>query len=180
MENNLDPASLPDDSVGFSMDVGFITVHGEAKIYNGYFAGLSTIERSGDTSLNTDPAANKVTLTAKLALPECKAGYDARAEIIDIGVSASADIKVTQTKVSLAAEMELAPGATLKLTQFDITDIGHIDVHFSGLGPLDFILDSLVNLVANIIKGEIAGWISGPLKDLLQNALDGLPPPFGP
>ena len=38
-ENGLDPADLPDGEVGFSQDIGFITLHGSAKVYDGFFQG---------------------------------------------------------------------------------------------------------------------------------------------
>ena len=40
-ENGLDPADLPDGEVGFSQDIGFITLHGSAKVYDGFFQGFS-------------------------------------------------------------------------------------------------------------------------------------------
>ena len=46
IENNLDPAELPDGEVGFSQDIGFITLHGSARVYDGFFSGLSTIRVS--------------------------------------------------------------------------------------------------------------------------------------
>ena len=51
IENNLDPAELPDGEVGFSQDIGFITLHGSAKVYDGFFSGLSTIRVIGSFHL---------------------------------------------------------------------------------------------------------------------------------
>ena len=39
----LDPADLPEGEVSFSQEVGFITFHGSARVYDGFFRGLSTI-----------------------------------------------------------------------------------------------------------------------------------------
>ena len=43
-EQNLDPADLPDGRVEFEQDLGIITLHGSAEVYNGFFQGLSTIK----------------------------------------------------------------------------------------------------------------------------------------
>ena len=39
----LDPADLPEEEVSISQEVGFITFHGSARVYDGFFRGLSTI-----------------------------------------------------------------------------------------------------------------------------------------
>lgn len=41
-EENLDPAPLPDGEASFSQDIGFITLHGSAKVYDGFFRGIQT------------------------------------------------------------------------------------------------------------------------------------------
>merc|ERR1711997_231417 len=65
-ENGLDPADLPDGEVGFSQDIGFITLHGSAKVYDGFFQGLSTITRNGDTSFSYND--DTLTLTGNIGV----------------------------------------------------------------------------------------------------------------
>ena len=62
------------------------------------------------------------------------------------------------------------------MSRFEIADIGNISVHFDGLGPLDWILDVVVNLVANLIKDWIADLVEGPLKDIIQGVLNDIVP----
>merc|ERR1712241_268192 len=82
-ENGLDPADLPDGEVGFSQDIGFITLHGSAKVYDGFFQGLSTITRNGDTSFSYND--DTLTLTANIGMGASKAGYSATAEFHGLG-----------------------------------------------------------------------------------------------
>merc|ERR1712241_750989 len=82
-ENGLDPADLPDGEVGFSQDIGFITLHGSAKVYDGFFQGLNTITRNGDTSFSYND--DTLTLTANIGMGGSKAGYSATAEFQGIG-----------------------------------------------------------------------------------------------
>merc|ERR1712001_617259 len=160
-ENGLDPADLPDGEVGFSQDIGFITLHGSAKVYDGFFQGLSTITRNGDTSFSYND--DTLTLTANIGMGGSKAGYSATAEFQGIGISASAD-------------MCTGEGCTLQLSTFDIKEIGNIDVHIHGLGPLDWILGTVTGFIADLIRDFLADILEGPIKDLLQGILNDLLP----
>ena len=62
--------------------------------------------------------------------------------------------------------------------RFDISEIGNIDVHVHGLGPLDWILGTLVGFIADLIKGFLGDVIEGPIKDLIQNELGKIDVPF--
>jgi len=66
---------------------------------------------------------------------------------------------------------------TTCVTRFEITNVGHIDVSVSGLGPLDWILGKLVGAIADTIKGFIIPLIEGPIRDILQNIINGMMPP---
>jgi len=50
----LDPAALPEGLAEFSQDFLGITFHGSARVFNGFFSGLSQIHRTGGTSLTVD------------------------------------------------------------------------------------------------------------------------------
>ena len=153
-----------------------VTFHGSAKVYNGFFRGLSSIGRNGDTSLTFDQANNNIALTAHIGLGKSTAGYSARAEFMGVGVSASADADIDHVNVYFEANMCFEEGCKLQLTKFDITDIGSINVHVHGLGPLDWILGTLTGFIADLIRGFLADVLEGPIRDLLQNALNDLLP----
>ena len=99
------------------------------------------------------------------------------AEFMNIGVKAKASIDIKDIKVYLAAEMPITHGAHLKLTQLKITEIGKLDVHFHGLGPLDWVVESLSNFIGNLIRDWLSKELQGPLKRIIQEMLDNLPVP---
>lgn len=176
VQEGLDPAPLPPGEVKFSETILGITFHGSATVYDGFFGGLSTILRNGDTSFSFDPTSNNLKLTAHVGLEDATAGYKARAEFMDIGIGASADARIRGVDVYFEADMCVNEGCSLQLTKFDITDLGDIEVHFDGLGPLDWILDLVVDLVGGLIKDWLADILEGPIKDLLQGILDEMVP----
>merc|ERR1712126_572123 len=168
--NNLDPAELPDAETGFSDTVLGITWHGSAKLYNGKFWGLSTIARTGDTSFNVD--GTKVRLTAHVGVNRPSAHYDARAEFMGISVGAGVTADIADFEIYLDAEMDILDGAGLQLTNFAISHVGKITVDVSGLGPLNWILETLVSFVDTFLKDWIVSLVEGPLKDLIQDLLN--------
>ena len=67
---------------------------------------------------------------------------------------------------------------SLQLTVFEISHIGDVSVNVDGLGPLDWILETVVNLIADLIKGWVGDLVEGPLKDVMQEVLNNLIPPI--
>merc|ERR1712110_1107156 len=169
IENGLDPAPLPDADTGFSDTILGITFHGSAHLFNGRFWRLSTIHRTGDTSFTVD--GTKVRPTAH---------YDASAEFMGIGVSAGITANIADFGIYIDAEMDVANGGGLQLTNFAISHVGHIDIDVSGLGPLDWILELLVDFVDTFLRDWIVSLVEGPLKDLIQQILDDCVPDFPP
>ena len=99
------------------------------------------------------------------------------AEFMKLGVKATASVDIKDIKVYLAGETEIIPGAHLKLTTLKITDIGKLKVHFHGLGPLDWVVESLGSFIGNLIRDWLSKVLQGPLKDIIQQMLDNLPIP---
>ena len=48
--------------------------------------------------------------------------------------------------------MDIVAGGGLQLTNFAITHVGNINIDVSGLGPLDWILELLVDFVDTFLK----------------------------
>jgi len=174
IEQGYDPAELPGDEVHFSQDIGFITIHGSARYDQGHFDGLSTIHRTGETQLC---AGDTIDVHANIGLRDARAGYHVAAEFQGIEVGASAEAKISSIDIYFEASMALSGEGGLQLGRFEITNVGHIDVSVSGLGPLDWILGKLAGAIADTIKGFIIPLIEGPIKDILQNIINGMLPP---
>ena len=49
-------------------------------------------------------------------------------------------------------QMDIAHGGGLQLTNFAISHVDHIDIDVSDLGPLDWILELLVDFVDTFLK----------------------------
>merc|ERR1711872_723435 len=133
---------------------------------------------TGFTSFTVE--GTKVRLTANIGVEAPTAHYDASAEFMGIGVSAGITADIADFGIYLDAEMDVANGGGLQLTTFAISHVGHITIDVSGLGPLDWILELLVDFVDTFLKDWIVSLVEGPLKDLIQQLLDEYVPDFPP
>merc|ERR1711973_60923 len=149
VEQGYDPAELPGDQV--------------------HFDGLSTIHRTGETQLCV---GDNIAVHANIGIRDARAGYHVAAEFQGIEVGASAEAKISSIDIYFEASMALSGEGGLQLGRFEITNVGHIDVSVSGLGPLDWILGKLVGAIADTIKGFIIPLIEGPIRDILQNIIN--------
>merc|ERR1712055_1231649 len=178
IEENMDPMDLPDLETGFSDTILGITWHGSAKLKNGHFWGLSTLARTGDTSFTVE--GDKARLTAYIGIQGASAHYDASAEFMGISVSARATADISDLQIFLDAEMVLTGGSGLQLTDFQISHLGNISIDIDGLGPLDWILETVVDFVDTFLKDWLVELVEGPLKDLIQGLLDDYVPDIPP
>jgi len=174
MEQGLDPMTLPDLETGFSDTILGVTWHGSATLRNGQFWGLSTIARSGDTSFTV--VDNTTELTAMLSLKAPTGHYDAHAEFMGIGVGASARIDVVEIQIYADMTMTIGDELGFQLKDFYISHLGNISVDIDGLGPLDWILEILVDFLDEFFRGWIKDIVEGLLKDLLQDLLNNFHP----
>merc|ERR1711862_692137 len=85
-----------------------------------------------------------------------------------IEVGASAEAKINSIDIYFEASMALSGEGGLQLGRFEITNVGHIDVSVSGLGPLDWILGKLAGAIADTIKGFIIPLIEGPIRKKVE------------
>jgi len=174
VEQGYDPAELPGGEVHFSQDMGFFTLHGSARYDRGHFDGLSTLHRTGDTQLCV---GDTIAVHANIGVRAARAGYHVAAEFQGIEIGATANAKISSIDIYFEASVALSGEGGLQISRFEITDIGHIDVSVDGLGPLGWILGTLVGGIADTIKGFIIPFIEGPIKDILQNIINGMMPP---
>jgi len=180
LDQGMDPMDLPDISTGFSDTILGITWHGEANLREGKFWGLSTIARTGDTSFTV--TENVLELTAMLSISRPSAHYRAHADFMGIGVSADADIDIRDVQIYMDATATLTidgiPEGGLQLKNFYINHLGSIDIDISGLGPLDWILEILVDFIDTFFRGWIKDLVEGLLRDLIQDLLNEIHFPF--
>merc|ERR1711915_326900 len=96
-------------------------------------------------------------------------GADANIDIHDIQIFLDATATLTS---------EGLPEGGLQLKEFRISHLGSIDIDISGLGPLDWILELLVDFIDTFFRDWNKDLVEGLLRDLIQGLLNDIHFPF--
>merc|ERR1712228_96530 len=174
-----DPLILPEARKGFEKMVLGIRVHGEAKIYDGFLAGIQTIHRTGDAEM-TQPDMTKLLISAHMGMSNLHGHYRMHAKFMNLGPSGEISVKVSMVSCELRVSVDMSSGkpkATLE--HFDINYIGKVEIHFDGLGPLDWLINPLGGWIINLVKHKIADAVEGPLKKIIQSKMENVDIPIG-
>merc|ERR1712142_1319249 len=172
----LDPIKLPEKRHRFSKKIIFVTVHGEASVYNGYIHGLTNLHRSGEASMTTE--GDCLVVRAHAGINNLKGQYSAKATFMNLGPHLSASLSISSVSVRLGIKQALKPDAHPELIDFKIEHISGIKVHVGGLGPLGWILGGLTTFIVNILKDVIANAVDAPIRNVIRNELRKVKIPF--
>jgi len=179
IEKELDPVDLPHGEVGFAKKIIGITFHGHAKVYQGWLAGLRTLHRTGDAEMTNTPDG-AIVVDAKLGLNNLQGHYRASAKFMNLGPETGVTLTVTAISVRIKVKQGFVPGAHPELLAFAVEKVDAVNVKLdTGLGPLDWILSGVVNLVSNLVKDLVVKIVNAPLHKILADTLGKITIPIG-
>jgi len=179
IDKDLDPIDLPRKEISFTKKVMGFPITGTVKVFNGNLKGLRTLYRSGDATMTNTPDGS-MAINAHLGLNNLEGYYRMAAKFMNIGPETSLKVIVSSVSVRLSVKQTFEADAHPKLLDFEIVKIDRVDVQFdSGLGPLDFIVNTVVNLVNNVVKGLIIRIVNEPLKKIIAAKLAEITIPMG-
>jgi len=167
--NSLDPFSLPDQSTGFSKKVVFVNVHGSANLNSGYATGLKSLHRAGDFSLN-HLGGERYQLIGDIGVRSLYAQYRASAGFMGINVGATLKADVGFIGIRTTVDVDFASNQKT-ITQFQL-NISGMNIKVDGLGPLDWILNTIIGFARGKIQDLIQDKLHGPVRNALQNELN--------
>lgn len=173
VKSGYDPHTLPNLTESFQQDLRIFNLHGDASLYNGTLYGLATLVRTGHVIAHYEK--DSVILEANLGFENLTANYDWSVNLMDAGPAGSAKINVNSVDGYLKLRQPLKRGSKPILEEFKVKKIRNVWVDVTGLGSIDFLVESIVNLISNVFKKSIADVISGPIQKILQKELDKVP-----
>ncbi|KAI9554429.1 hypothetical protein GHT06_019701 [Daphnia sinensis] len=165
----IDPKTLPDAYTEIS--------GGHAAIYNGWLIGLSSIHRSGDATL--DYGGRYITFNGSAGYSNMQAGYKVQVEVWGTGVNAEAFALIRSLDFFFSFKIDILSGA-VTVNDFNIYNIGEIDIEINGLAPFDWAFEAIAELIIQTIKDDLAETISTVILELLRQAVENNPPPPPP
>lgn len=179
IEAELDPVELPSGEVGFSKKIIFVTVHGQAKIYDGYLAGLKTIHRTGDAEMS-NTADGQIVVNAHLGLSNLVGHYRVSAKFMNLGPVSGVTVLISSLSVRVGVKQSFVPGSHPALLDFALENVGEIKCKFdTGFGPLDWILGLVNNFVIGLAKDAILKVVNEPLRAVIADQLNKITIPIG-
>lgn len=165
----IDPKTLPDAYTEIS--------GGHAAIYNGWLIGLSSIHRSADATL--DYGGRYITFNGSAGYSNMQAGYKVQVEVWGTGVNAEAFALIRSLDFFFSFKIDVLSGE-VTVNDFNIYNIGQIDIEINGLAPFDWAFEAIAELIIKTIKDDLAETISTIILELLRQAVESNPPPPPP
>lgn len=165
----IDPKTLPDAYTEIS--------GGHAAIYNGWLIGLSSIHRSADATL--DYGGRYITFNGSAGYSNMQAGYKVQVEVWGTGVNAEAFALIRSLDFFFSFKIDVLSGE-VTVNDFNIYNIGQIDIEINGLAPFDWAFEAIAELIIRTIKDDLAETISTVILELLRQAVESNPPPPPP
>ncbi|XP_057375343.1 uncharacterized protein LOC130696271 [Daphnia carinata] len=165
----VDPKTLPD---AYTEIPG-----GHAALYNGWLIGLSSIHRSADATL--DYGGRYITFNGSAGYSNMQAGYKVQVEVWGVGVNAEAFALIRSLDFFFSFKIDILSGA-VTVNDFNIYNIGEIDIEINGLAPFDWAFEAIAELIIQTIKDDLAETISTVILELLRQAVENNPPPPPP
>ena len=163
LDNGLDPMPLPDEDISV-IGTGVV-------LHDGHLDGLSNVHRTGDAVMSYD--GEWLGISAHIGFNGFGAGYSCKIEIIGIGPDVTATATISETSIYVNAKIS-SQTLKIQLADFNIEDVGKIDVDISGLGIFDWLLEPLTEAIVNLLDGLVVDIINLFLEPLLRNAIESI------
>lgn len=164
-----DPYKLEDSSVGFAKKIMFVNVTGEAKLFNGYIIGMSTLHRPDHCVVREQD--DKLFVKADLGAGIIKCHYDGTVKFMNWGptISLYGEIKYLETHMEFSVDAKTGRDGILH--EFKIDDMKGMKVEISGLGPLNWAANYLIGSTASLFKGFIRKMAESQIRNHLSERL---------
>ncbi|GFT16517.1 uncharacterized protein NPIL_665371 [Nephila pilipes] len=166
-DHNLEPMQLPEYASNFTKEVMYVKVTGEAKLYDGWLAGVSTIHRTDECELQTNKTT--ISVSAHLGLNNLKLAYKGHAKFMSWGPSLIVGGSVKKVSFYFKIEQSNRKGAKPDLKQFEIVELSTIWIEMSGLGPLTWLLKWLLTGISKLVEDFIVEKLTDNVRDYMQS-----------
>ncbi|XP_055930865.1 uncharacterized protein LOC129961079 [Argiope bruennichi] len=174
---SLDPASLPDFQVEFQDKVAIIgKVKGKAEFTKGNLTGLSNARRFSECQGPYYSFGSR-NINCTIAFDNLKINYDGK---LKYGKMPKVNIKGKANATSTTVFFEVTsqtPGMPGTVKNFYFTQVGKLDIKFTGLGPLNKFVYVLENGFRSHIEAQVINSMSQRYRDALNKAVGMIPLP---
>lgn len=166
---NLDQVALPDITEKFKKKVGPVHISGRFVATAGWAKSLSSIQRTGEATLNVD--GDRIVVDVPLGVSDLQIGYNYKAKLGKIGPSGHLTATVASNAVNLRASLLINDDVcSMGVDSLALTDLGRIKVHATGLGELNFLYSKIVTWVTAKLHDKVEEAVQKGLRDAINKA----------
>jgi len=165
VSKGFDRLSLPSESREFNKKIYKVRVHGEGRLYNGTLTGLDTVHRVHDAELN-DLSNGSLRLDFDVQFDDLKIFYKLKLRFLDRVAQENLTGDLSQVTVHL--RLLVNPNGHVTLDQFEITDSGEVGIRTRGVGPFNYVITALADVIGNGAKLLVLQSLEGRIKTLLS------------
>ncbi|XP_076055048.1 uncharacterized protein LOC143033461 [Oratosquilla oratoria] len=170
VNEGFDPAVLPNSTMAFNRTIMGVTWFGEAGLYDGWIAGISTIERKGNVLFLYDAEGKVTGIECKMTIVSLKAHYKSLVTFMDLGPKLDITARVKGVDVWFQAKL-FKDSCRFQASALEVLRIGHISMDITGLGLLNWLFEMMYEFVANIIRLFIRNMIEDTVQNIMNQAL---------
>ncbi|KFM82821.1 antigen AG231, partial [Stegodyphus mimosarum] len=164
-----DPYVMEDSVVGFSRKVAFVNISGEAKLHNGYIAGLKTLHRPDHCSLKEKN--DRLYVKADLGAGILKFQYEGTVKFMNWGPTVTVHGELSYIEVHMEFSVDAKTGENGTLHRFAIDDIKGLKVWITGLGPLNWAVNPIIKGVNTVFKRFVKYLLENKVKHHIADRL---------
>ncbi|KAG1668755.1 Down syndrome cell adhesion molecule-like protein Dscam2 [Nymphon striatum] len=166
-----DPYNLPEERAAFHKKEFFVTISGEAKVFNGKLHGLSTIYHFGDSKIVHPEDKKTLSIETHVGLKDLNIEYSGKASLGPVSLGITVDAGIATIKVKLIATQPATGTGKLQLTEFKVEDLEGIAVRIAGLGALTPFHKAIAGIFKNKLLAIITNLFHTKIRNLLNKVI---------
>lgn len=144
---------------------------GSLDLSNGWLQDLSTITVYDEVVAKYTRADHLFELTLPIAFNQILIDYNYHVQIVLLGISGTVDAKVSNLKLNLHMGFNFTSYQAF-VDNIDVKDSGSIQIKFTGLGLLDWVVELLTNAVIGVFHNLILGIVNliiyNPVNEVVE------------
>lgn len=162
-----DPYKIPEKAIEFNRKVVFVNYTGEARLYDGYIFGMSSLHRESDVVVDKNKRTH---LKIWVGGGELKMQCRGKVKLMGHGPQVKVDAKVAYVSM----KMDVVPtkaGSNPKIQNLKIESVKGLEVEVSEMGPLKFFVNQFIKVMGTAFKNLIKNAMETRLKAFMDKKI---------
>ncbi|XP_067129365.1 mite allergen Lep d 7-like [Centruroides vittatus] len=159
---------LPEDiSYEFERKVMFVTFNGQLLFKDMSISGITSVYRDGDSKMTKDNDVKKIICNLGMGVLELDS--DVKLSFMKMGYTLKLQGEIGHVSVHVESIEE--PGKSPKIDKVEIYDMKGVEARLSGLGPMNYMLNQLIEISLKVFKGKVKAKLENKLQEVFEDTI---------